>query len=424
MVETFPRMMRVRQKFNAPPKLEIPSALRAEFATSGVLTRIKPGAQIAVAVGSRGISNLQEIVATVTGILKSAGANPFIVPAMGSHGGATADGQRTVLADYGITEDAIGVPIRPSMDVKHMGKTEDGVDVYFSCEALKADGIVVVNRIKPHTDFSGTIGSGILKMLVIGLGKRAGAAAAHLAAARLGYEKVIRTVATMNLRSTPILCGVAIVENQYHDTARISVVPSEDFVQREEKLFIEATALMPRIPFDKIDLLVVDRIGKNISGAGMDTNIIGRGVHGYSSFLGEKSQSSITISRIFVRDLTPETNGNAIGIGLADLTTSRLVAAMDKRSTYVNSLTAQTPNGAKIPIHFDTDLEVISHALESLGHADAGRIRIVRIADTLSLEELEVSEIYEAEVISNENLHNQKSAEEMKFDETGNLLPF
>lgn len=416
--------MRVRQKFAAPPKVDISSALRTEFDASGVLTGIRPGAQVAVTVGSRGISNLQGIVSNVVGILKSAGANPFIVPAMGSHGGATAEGQRTVLAEYGITEDAIGVPIRAAMDVEQRGRTEDGVEVYFSSEALKADGIVIVNRVKPHTDFSGTIGSGILKMLVIGLGKRAGAATAHLTAARFGYEKVIRTVAGVSLRSTPILCGVAIVENQYHETSRISVVTPEDFIRKEEELFIEAKALMPQIPFEQIDLLIVDRIGKNISGAGMDPNIIGRGVHGYSSFLGEKSQPPITIGRIFVRDLTHETNGNAIGIGLADLTTSRLVAAMDKRSTYVNSLTAQTPNGAKIPIHFDTDREVISQALESLGHADAGRIKIVRIADTLSLEELEVSETYENEVISNENLVRQRSAEEMKFDQAGNLPPF
>lgn len=423
MIEEFPRMIPVRQRFEAPPPLPIAEAIRKEFDSSGIRARIKPGARIAVTVGSRGISNIQNIVSEVLGVLRSSGADPFVIPAMGSHGGATPEGQTAVLAEYGMTERTLGVPIRASMEVKHLGKTPDGVDVYFSAEALKSDGVIVLNRVKPHTDFSGNIGSGILKMLVIGLGKRMGAATAHLAAGRLGYEHVIRTIAGVSLKSAPILCGVAIVENQFHQTSRIAVVPPDDFVRREEELFQESRKLMPSLPFSEIDLLIVDRIGKNISGAGMDPNIVGRSVHGYSSFLGEKQTSPVTVRRIFVRDLTHETNGNAIGIGLADLTTSRLVAAMDKCSTYVNALTALTPNGAKIPIHFDTDREVIAHALASLGSGEVNRWRVVRIADTLSLEELEVSEAFDDQVGIRENLVKLSSAREMKFDDAGNLLP-
>ena len=419
----FPRMSAVRQRFPAPSPLDIAATVRREFKTQNVLARLKPGAQIAVAVGSRGISNIKSIVSAVLEVVKAADAKPFIVPAMGSHGGATPQGQIGVLESYGITEESLDVPIRASMEVERIGASADGVEVFCSVEALRSDGIVIVNRVKPHTDFQGTLGSGVVKMSVIGLGKRAGAAACHAAATRLGYEPTLRSIARVVLRAAPILCGVAIVENQFHDTARIAVLKHDEIEEREKELLEEARRLMPRLPFDDIDLLIVDRIGKNISGAGMDPNVTGRWVHGYSTSLGSDNRASPMIRRIFVRDLTPETHGNAIGIGFADLTTTRLVNTMDKQVTYINALTSLTPNGAKIPIHFDTDRECLVNALASLAIPDTRQAKIVRIADTLSLVKLEVSETYAGLVKKREDLEALGDPDEMRFDGTSNLLP-
>jgi len=295
--------------------------------------------------------------------------------------------------------------------------------VFCSVEALRADGIVIVNRVKPHTDFQGTLGSGVVKMIVIGLGKRTGAAACHAAAATLGYERVLRGIAQVTMRFAPILCGVAIVENQFHDTARISVLRPEDIEAQEKELLEEARRLMPRLPFDDIDLLIVDRLGKNISGSGMDPNVTGRWVHGYSTSLGSDNQTSPMIRRIFVRDLTAETHGNAIGIGFADITTTRLVNAMDKQVTYINALTSLTPNGAKIPIHFDTDRECITHALASLALPDVRQAKVVRIADTLSLVNLEASEVYTNQVKQRGDLEAFESSREMQFTGSDILQP-
>lgn len=411
--------MRVRQNFPQPPPLDIRATLAAEFAK--VRPRIKPCARIAVGVGSRGITNLPAIVGAVLENLRSAGAQPFLIPAMGSHGGATPDGQRDLLAGYGITETAMGAPIRASMEVRQIGTSAEGAPVFCSVEALAADGIVLMNRVKPHTDFSGTLGSGILKMSVIGLGKHTGAAAMHATASRIGHEKAIRGIASVILASAPILCGVAILENHFHDTARLVVLPREDIASAEEQLLIEARKLMPLLPFDEIDLLIVDRLGKNISGAGMDPNVTGRWVQGYSASLMREGRPSPFIRRIFVRDLTPETHGNATGIGFADVTTSRLVRAMDHRATYINALTALTPNSAKIPIHFDTDREAIDLTLASLALSDIGTARVVRIADTLSLANLEISEALVEEVQGRSELTAMSEPFEMKFDGAENL---
>ena len=412
-------MMLVRQKFPACAPVDIRGTLAKEFAS--VAGRIKPGARIAVAVGSRGITNVQAIVAGVLEILKAAGAQPFIVPAMGSHGGATPEGQKELLAEYGITEAALDVPIRAAMEVEKLGVTPDGVDVVFSAEALKADGVVVVNRVKPHTDFqSETLGSGLLKMIVVGLGKRVGAANYHVSSSRFGYEHVIRTSARITLGKAPILLGVAIVENQIHDTARLAVVLPENIERREGELFVEAKRLMPRLPFDDIDLLIVDRLGKNISGSGMDPNVIGRSLHGYSALLGERNGSP-SIRRIVVRDLTPESHGNATGVGLADFTTTRLVRQMDGRVTYLNSLTALSLQSAKIPIHFETDREVVAAALQSLAMRDATQAKMIRIQDTLSLERIAVSERYAEELKQRNDLELVSEAEAMYFDTDGNL---
>ena len=415
-----PRMLAVRQLFPATPPLDISTEIRRQM--KPIASRLKPGASIAVAVGSRGITNLRKIVAEVVHALREAGAKPFIVPAMGSHGGATPEGQAALLAEYGITEEQLGVPIRASMEAEHLGKTAEGVDVYFSKEAGQADGVIIVNRVKPHTDFAGSLGSGILKMMVVGLGKRVGAANFHACASRWGYEEVLRTSARVTLRSAPILCGVAIVENQIHDTAKLQILTPDEMEARENALFAQAGEWMPKLPFQEIDLLIVDRIGKNISGAGMDPNVIGRGVHGYSSLRGEPGAAP-AIRRLFVRDLTPESHGNAIGIGMADLTTSRLVRSIDLGVTAINALTALSLQSAKIPIHFETDREAIGRALESLAMGDPREARVVRIADTLSLEHLEVSEAYLETVRTRSDLVASGEPQAMRFDAESNLMP-
>jgi hypothetical protein len=414
-----PRFLRLRQNFAPTPPLEIGATVAAELGK--LRPRIRPGARIAVGVGSRGITNLAEIVAAVLAQLRGAGAAPFIVPAMGSHGGATPEGQRELLASYGITEAALGVPIRASLEVRQVGTNADGVAAFCSTEALAAEGIVLINRIKPHTDFFGALGSGLLKMCVIGLGKRTGATAMHLAATQYGYERTIRTLAGVVLQNAPVLGGVAILENQFHDTARLLVIPREEMETAEDALLVEARGLMPLLPFEEIDLLIVDRIGKNISGAGLDPNVINRSIHGYDSLPARGDRPAPFIRRIFVRGLTPETHGNAIGIGMADATTTRLVREMDPRATNINSLTALTPQSAKIPIAFDTDREAIERMLASLPLSHPSAAKIVRIADTLSLAEMEISEPLWSEVRTRPELTALGEPAEMIFDAEENL---
>jgi hypothetical protein len=414
-------MMMVRQKYAATAPLDVPQVVRREL--SRIADAIKPGMRIAVGTGSRGITNILPIVESTVQFVKELGAKPFIIPAMGSHGGATAEGQIEVLASYGVTEARLGVPIEASMDAVQIGTTESGWPVFFSVPARQADGILAINRVKPHTDFrSDTIGSGVLKMMVIGFGKRAGAANFHRTALHHGFEPVLRAMAGVILRSTPLLCGVAIVENQTHETAEIAVLPRDHMESGEAKLFARAKALMPKLPFDEIDLLIIDRIGKNISGSGMDPNIIGREVHGYStSFEVQKKQSPI-VRRLFVRDLTPETHGNAIGIGLADLTTTRLGRATDTNKTNINALTSLTPNCAKIPIQFESDREAISQALNTLGLANTSEAKVVRIADTLSLQRVSVSDAFTGDMRERTDLEVEAEPTDMCFDPSGNLL--
>ena len=411
-------MLRVRQRFPASPRLNVEATVGEALA--GFTGSLRPHARVAVAVGSRGITDLELMVRTAIRVLKQAGTEPFILPAMGSHGGATPAGQTTLLAEYGITEVQLGVPVRAAMEVAEIGVTGDGLAVVCSVEALRADAVLLVSRSKPHTDFGGAVGSGLLKMLVVGLGKHAGAASFHRAAARFGHERVLRESARVLRRRVPLLGGLAIIENQRHETARIEFVRPEEFESREETLCAEARALMPTLPFDTVDLLIVDRLGKNISGTGMDPAVIGRLIHGYSLSEGP-DQVPPRVRRLFVRDLTPESHGNAIGIGLADFTTTRLVRAMDPRATAINALTALSLQGAKIPIHFDTDREVMMQAWGTLPFVTPTSARLVRLRDTLSVEMLEVSEACLAAPEAAGRLEPLGQPQELRFEADGNL---
>src|ERR1700678_3204238 len=392
MSNQFPKMLEMEQSYPPSPKLNFADIIKEQFAAQGLREKGTPGMRIALGVGSRGITNLKEIAKATVGVLTNAGARPFIVPAMGSHGGATAEGQIQVLAEYGVTPQSMGVPIEASMAVKKIGTAFDGLDVVFSVPALEADGVVVLNRVKPHTDFRGTLGSGIQKMMVIGFGKQVGANNAHRAAAHMGYEVVLREIARVILGAAPIFCGIALVEDQHHQTAEIEVLRPENIVREEGRLFKKAESLLARLPFEEIDLLIIDRIGKDISGSGMDTNVIGRDIDGYRSTLHSSSSVTPRVSRIFVRDLTPASNGNGVGIGMADFTTSRLVKALNLQYTYMNALTSLGLQPAKIPIYFDNDRKAIQAALASLAAPHPEKMRVVRIADTLNLERFLASE--------------------------------
>ncbi len=415
-----PRMMPVRQAFPRSAPLQLEMTVRGEMAR--LAPRIKPLAKIAVGVGSRGISNLLPIVQAVLGELKRFGAEPFVIPAMGSHGGATPEGQREVLGTFGITESNLGVPIYDSLDVRHLGETSEGIPVYCSTEAMKADGILLINRIKPHTDFFGKIGSGLLKMAVIGLGKRMGASTMHLAATEFGYETAIRSMAGALIERTALIGGIAILENQYHETARLVAVDRDAMAGQEEVLLEESRSMLPLIPFPMVDLLIVDYIGKNISGTGMDPNVTQRSVHGYDSFPQRGARPNPFIRRIFVRDLTVETHGNAIGIGMADATTRRLVDALDLEKTSINSLTALTPQAAKIPIAFESDFAAIERMLISLPLRQYREAKIVRIRDTLSVADMEISESLTEEMRSYSHVISLGEAQPMRFDSALNLL--
>lgn len=399
-----PNLHTVRQIFPMTPRVSIEQQIGIEFQKFD--GRIRTGDSVAVGVGSRGITNLPDIVLCTIREIQSRGATPFIIPAMGSHGGATPDGQIAVLAEYGITAASMGVEIKASLEVREMGLNDYGVPAYCSIDALTADHIVMINRIKPHTDFFGTLGSGLIKMCVIGLGKHRGAKAMHLGAIAHGYETSIRSLARIILKEAPILGGIAIIEDARHNTAAIEAVPSEDMESREALLLEKAKAWMPKLPLEEIDLLIVDRIGKNISGAGMDPNIVNRSIHGYSSWPARGEHTAPFIRRIYVRGLTEETAGNAIGIGLADATSERLIREMDRQKTEINALTASTVLSCKIPIVFPNDRTAVERMLSTLPLARVQDAKIARIADTLSLEYMLVSESLWQSVCSSSDLEH------------------
>jgi hypothetical protein len=413
-------MIPVRQRFAPAPPLDLAARVRAGL--TPLLAAVKPDAPVAVAVGSRGITGLAAIVRAAIETLREAGARPFIVPAMGSHGGGTPEGQTALLADYGVTETALGVPLHADMAVRALATTPEGLECVSSAAALAADHVLLINRVKPHTDFRGRLGSGLLKMLVVGLGKHEGARRFHAAAHRLGYEPVLRAMADALRTRVPLLGGLALIENQRHELVRITGVPAERLVAEDERLCAEAAALMPRLPFDDVDLLIVDRMGKNLSGTGMDPAIIGRMIHGYSTQIAP-DQPPPRVRRLFVRELTPESHGNAIGLGMADFTTDRLVAAMDPAVTRVNALTALSIQGAKVPIHFPTDRDALEAALRTLCLPDPAQARVVRIRDTLDVERLACSVSLRDAARADCPLETTGPARPFAFDADGNLLP-
>jgi hypothetical protein len=397
---------------------DIPSAVRATLEKLDLGRTIRPGQSVALTAGSRGIANIPLILKSVADFLKRLGAKPFIVPTMGSHGGGTAEGQRHILESYGITEQHVGVPIRASMDVVSLGTTPQGFPVLLDRMASEADHIGVVGRVKPHTGYHGPVESGLLKMMMIGLGKHAGALEYHRILLEQPYDLVVRSVSRTMRANAAIAFGVGIVENAYDETALVEAVLPQDFEPVEERLLALARKWLPRLPYQQADLLIIDEIGKDISGSGMDTNVVGR-KRAFRMQPPPPDQPSMRL--IFVRGLSERTHGNAAGIGLADFTTTRLVRAMSYRDTVINCLTAGYPEGAFVPVHFETDREVLDAALAIVGMRRPEEARVMRIRNTLCLEELEISEACLAEPTSNGKPQPLGAARAPAFDAEGNL---
>jgi hypothetical protein len=385
----YPKFVRIRQFFDQPRIADVAAAVAAQLERLDLGQRVRPGQTVALTAGSRGIANIPTILRAAVDHLKRLGARPFIVPAMGSHGGGTAEGQREIVESYGITEAAVGAPIRSTMDVVPLGPSADGYPVVLDRHAAGADHIGVIGRVKPHTGFHGPLESGLLKMMMIGLGKHAGAIAYHRLLLEKPYDQVVRSVGRTVLAKAPVAFGLAVVENARDETALVEAVSPARFEEREEQLLRRARELMPRLPVHEADLLVIDEIGKEISGSGMDTNVVGRKRSGRTD-PGPAGQP--VMRTIFVRGLSAHTHGNAAGIGLADFTTRRLVDAMDYRSTVINCLTGGASDAASIPVWFETDREVVDAALDMMGSRAAVDARVLHIRNTLQVNELVMSE--------------------------------
>jgi hypothetical protein len=414
----FPRLLLVRQNFPDRQIPDVAAEVRRQFAAAGFAARVAPGARVAIGVGSRGIHNIATIVRAVVEYWKEAGAAPFVFPAMGSHGAASAAGQADVLAHYGITESGVGCPIVSQLEVVSLGETADGIEAFLDRAAYDADGVMLVNRVKWHTDFSGKIESGLFKMMAIGLGKFAGAQRYHSYAYRLGLEHVIRSVGRQVLASGKILGGLAILEDAHHRTARLDAVPVEEMEAREEANLALVKSWMARLPVDA-DVLILDEIGKNISGAGMDTKVVNRGVQGqYNPWPGPRFE------RLFVRDLSDLTYNSGVGLGMADVVTDRLVNRIDWEPTWINSLTANTPAAIRTPIHFPSDREALERISPTVGKIDLGEVTYAWIRNTMELDRFALSEQLRGQVESNPALEIESTVD-FEFDPDNNLIsPF
>jgi hypothetical protein len=412
-----PRMVHVRQKFQMPRLDSVSATVVDEFRKPEVRNKIKPGMTIAVGVGSRGVNNIAECTKAVIAELKALGAEPFVFPAMGSHGGATAEGQKEVLDGYGVTEAFIGCPVKSSMDVVEIAKADDGMPVYLDKNAAGADAIALICRIKPHTNFRAPIESGIVKMLTIGMGKIIGATTLHTYGMDMFGELLPKT-AEIIMANKNFLFGVAMVENAADETAVIEVVPQEQVLEREPALQAKAKELMPRLQFDELDVLVVEKIGKNISGSGMDPNITGRNCR-----FVEWNMKPL-VKKIAVLGLTPETHGNATGLGAADVITMNLYKEVDIGKTYANIITSTYLDGGAIPIIMNTDQEAIQLAVKTVVRVKPEDTKIVRIATTLDVVDIHVSEPMLPFIKANPSLFEiVGELEPFKFDAKGGLYP-
>jgi len=411
------RLVMVRQHFPDRRIPDVRNEVLKQLADSRFASRVPRGGRVAIGVGSRGIANIATIVRAVVDYWKSQGAEPFLFPAMGSHGAATAEGQADVLAHYGIHEATMGCPVVSQLEVISLGKTADGIEAFMDREAFRSDGVMLVGRVKWHTDFAGKIESGLCKMMAIGLGKFAGAQRYHTYAYRLGLEHVIRSIAGQVLKSGKILGGLAILEDANHNTAHLSAVPVEELEKREEQLLELAKSWMGRIPVAELCILILDQLGKNISGAGMDTKVVNRGVNGeYNNW-----PTAPKIHRIFLRDLSPQSYGNAVGLGMADVIHDRLLEKVDWTPTQINSLTASTPPAIRTPLHFASDRVCLEKIWPTVGKFDSREVTVAWIRNSLEIGYLAMTENLLPELRKNSLLEVVGEPFDWNFDQRGNL---
>lgn len=407
-----PPLARARQHFSRPVLHDVAASVRQQMKKPGLLEKVKTGDRVAIAVGSRGIANLRLIVATIVDCLKEVGADPFIVPAMGSHGGATAAGQTAVLADYGVTPEVIGAPVISSLEVTNLGSAAE--PIYFDKQAIAAEHTVAVGRVKLHPAFRGDYESGLVKMIAIGLGKQKGAELCH----GFGIENMafhIERVARIALRRANILCGVALLENAYDETCQVLALPAAEILVTEPSLLLAAKQYMPQIYFPQVDVLIIDEMGKNISGTGMDPNIIER-------YTTPTIANTNKFQRIVVRDLTPESHGNFNGAGLADICTRRLFNKMNFAATYPNQLTSRVVASGRIPMVMENDRMAIQAAIKTCCGVDYANLRIVRIKNTMELAEIMISPALLPEAVNHPQVEIIDRLQDIAFDAAGNLL--
>lgn len=409
-----PRMAPVRQLFDGSHLTDVPGEVRKQLMRPAVRAKIQPGMSVAITAGSRGIDHLAVVIREVVSFLKEMGAQPFVIPAMGSHGGSTAQGQLDVIHEYGVTGEFVGCPVVATMDVVEIGRLDDGRPILINRLAAEADGIISLNRIKAHTAFRGRYESGVMKMLTIGLGCQAGAEVCH----RQGIEHLgpnVEKFAFGILQNANILLGVGLIENAYDQTAEIHVMTGEEIPDTEPRLLEIAKARMARIKLDHTDVLIVDKIGKDISGEGMDPNIAGR-------FIVENVHGGIDATRIGILDITDGTLGNVVGLGMADVCSRRAVERMSRENTYPNSLTSTVTSLCKIPMYFDTQKETIQAAIKMTPAKSPGEITLIRIENTLAMDRIWVSENLLDEVRSRDDMVVLGEPEEMVFDENDDLF--
>jgi len=410
-------MFRVRQTFERPLVDDIPGEVDAQLAALKLSKTIQPGQSVAITAGSRGIANIHLIVKAAVDHVKGLGAEPFVVPAMGSHGGGTAEGQRKIIEGYGITEAFLGCPIRASMETVVVCQAAEGFPVHFDKHAFGADHVIVCGRVKPHTGFTGDIESGLMKMMLIGLGKHAGALVYHRAIKDNSFGQIVRSVAREVLGKCRIVAGLAIIENGYDETAKIAAVAPNEFEAREKELLAHPNQWMPRLPFKSADLLLIDEIGKNISGTGMDTNIVGR------KFLDHVAHETEypKVRYIAIRGLTKETHGNATGIGLAEFALTRAIDSVDQQVTLTNCLTGGHATAAMTPVHFASDRELLERVLPQIGLTEPENAKVLWIRNTLELAEVECSSSFLQETSGREDLEVLTDPRPFEFDAAGNL---
>ena len=413
----YPRFFRLMQTFERPRVEDVAGEVERRLSSLALAQRVRPGQTVAVTAGSRGIANLALILRAAVDHFRRLGANPFLVPAMGSHGGGTAKGQRELLDGYGVNEAFCGCPVRSNMETVIVCQAAEGFPVHFDREAFQADHVVVCGRVKPHTNFAGQIESGLMKMLLIGLGKHNGAVVYHRAIKDYSFDQIVRSVAHEVLARCSILAGLAIVENGYDETARIEAVRPEDFESREKALLLLARRWMPKLPFDQSDLLLIDQIGKDISGTGMDTNIVGRKFGIHEAGVNELPK----IRYIAIRGLTPATHGNATGLGLAEFCLSRVLRQRNDEITRLNSLTGGHGIAAMTPLDYASDRQLLDAALATIGLTAPQDAKCMWIRDTLHVAELECSEAYWCAAQDRSDLEILRTPRPLPFDPEGNL---